>query len=398
MRFVNNREECTTSLNAAGVAAADRADAGEQLRARYRQEFPVAGRMIYLNHAAVSPIPRRVAEAMKTFADDACEFGSLHYNQWLDAYEGIRQSTAALIGCTRDEIALTKNTSEGISMVANGFPWRPGDRMVAFREEFPSNIYPWKRLESRRVEVDWLSVTDPLDRIDEACRGARLLAISFVQYLSGRRADLKALGEICTRHGCFFFVDAIQGLGAFPLDVEGAHIDALSADGHKWLLGPEGCAVLFVRRDWQDRIEPLEFGWTNTATYADYASREMALRQDAGRYECGTLNTIGCFGLRAALNLVLEAGPASIGAVVQALADRLAAGASAKGYEILGARRPATGSGIVSLRHPEIDSRMIVRDLGEKGIVCAPRQGWVRMSPHFYITPEEIDRVIAALP
>jgi selenocysteine lyase/cysteine desulfurase len=316
----------------------------------------------------------------------------------MDAYESIRKAAAQLIGCTRDEIALTKNTSEGISMVANGLDWRPGDRIVGFREEFPSNMYPWKRLEARRVQVDWLSIADPLERVDEACRGARLLAISFVQYLSGLRANLKALGEICRRRGCFFFVDAIQGLGAFPLDVEEAHIDALAADGHKWLLGPEGCAVLYVRREWQDRIGPTEFGWTNAAGYADYASRDMTLRSDAGRYECGSMNTIGCFGLRTALQLILEAEPAHVGPVVQALGDRLAAAAAARGYEILGARDQDKGAGIVSLRHAEIDSRVIVRDLAAKGVLCAPRQGWVRMSPHFYIAPEELDRVIEMLP
>ncbi len=206
------------------------------------------------------------------------------------------------------------------------------------------------------------------------------------------------LGEICRRHGCFFFVDAIQGLGAFPLNVEEAHIDALAADGHKWLLGPEGCACCMFGATGRTASSRWNSAGRTSASYDDYASRDMALRPDAGRYECGTLNTIGCFGLRAALDLVLEAGPACIGPVVQALADRLAAGVTAKGYEILGSRGPANGSGIVSLRHPRIDSRMIVRDLDEKGIVCAQRQGWVRMSPHFYITPDEIDRVIAALP
>jgi selenocysteine lyase/cysteine desulfurase len=154
---------------------------------RYRSEFPVTERLIYLNHAAVSPLPRRVARAMKDFADDACEFGSMHYDTWLAACEGVRLAGARLIGSHRDEIALVKNTSEGICAIAGGLDWKPGDRVVAFREEFPANYYPWKRLESRRVQVEWLSATDPLDRIEEACRGAKLLAISFVQYLSGLR-------------------------------------------------------------------------------------------------------------------------------------------------------------------------------------------------------------------
>jgi selenocysteine lyase/cysteine desulfurase len=315
----------------------------------------------------------------------------------LDTYEAVRVAAAKLIGAQRNEIGLVKNTSEGISMVAQGLHWHPGDRIVAFREEFPSNYYPWLRLESRRCTVDWLSVHDPLEKIEHACTGARLLAISFVQYLSGFRADLNAIGEICQRHHCFFFVDAIQGLGAFPLNVETAHIDALAADGHKWLLGPEGCGILYVRKSRQDSIFPEEFGWTNVAGYNDYSSRDMALRQDAGRYECGTLNTIGCYGLRASIELLLEAGTERVSAAVLELTDRLLLGAVSKGYEVLGDRTPENAAGIIAIQKPGIDSRKVVHDLKQSGILAAPRQGWVRMSPHFYISPEEIDRVIEAL-
>jgi selenocysteine lyase/cysteine desulfurase len=246
--------------------------------------------------------------------------------------------------------------------------------------------------------VDWLSVRDPLEKIEAACTGARLLAISFVQYLSGFRVDLNAIGEICQRRRCFFFVDAIQGLGAFPLNVETAHIDALAADGHKWLLGPEGCGLLYVRKSRQDSISPVEFGWTTVAGYHDYASRDMTLREDAGRYECGTLNTIGCYGLRASLELLLEAGTERVSQAVQGLTDRLLLGAVNKGYQLLGDRTPEDGAGIIAIQKPGIESRKVVHDLKQRGIIATPRQGWVRLSPHFYISPEEIDRVIEALP
>jgi selenocysteine lyase/cysteine desulfurase len=370
----------------------------EPLWRQYREEFPVTQNLIYLNHAAVAPLPRRSAKAMQELAEDALQFGSLHYDRWLDAYEGLRVLAARLIGANRGEIALIKNTSEGISLIAQGVDWRPGDRIVAFREEFPANYYPWLRLEARRCSVDWLSVDDPLEKIEIACTGARLLAISFVQYLGGFRADLNTIGAICKRHHCFFFVDAIQGLGAFPLNVEAAHIDALAADGHKWLLGPEGCGILYVRKSRQDSISPEEFGWTNVAGYNDYASRDMTLRQDAGRYECGTLNTIGCCGLRASVELLLEAGVERIARAVQALADQLAAGAVSKGYQVLGDRTPENGAGIIAIQKPELDSRKVVHQLKQKGIIAAPRQGWIRLSPHFYISPEDIERVIEALP
>ncbi|HLG97652.1 MAG TPA: aminotransferase class V-fold PLP-dependent enzyme [Bryobacteraceae bacterium] len=374
------------------------ADAVQPLWKQYRGEFPVTERLVYLNHAAVAPLPRCSAAAMQALAADSLNFGSLHYDEWLDTYEALRKAAARLIGADRGEIAIVKNTSEGIATVALGLDWRPGDTIVAFSEEFPANVYPWKRLEAHRCYVKWLSIHDSLEVIEEACHGAKLLAISFVQYLSGFRADLNTIGRICKQHGVFFLVDAIQGLGAFPLDVRAAGIDALAADGHKWMLGPEGCGILFVRRDRQDSVVPAEFGWTNVAGYNDYASRDMTLRSDAGRYECGTLNTIGCFGLRASLEFLLSVGVDNIGPAVQALADQLAEGAQRKGYSVLGARTPDTASGIVTIQKIGVDSRLVVRELKSKGIIAAPRQGWVRLSPHFYISPEEIERVVHALP
>ena len=365
---------------------------------RYADQFPVREHLVYLNHAAVAPLCKPAADAMKHLADDCLQFGSLHYDQWLAAYEGLRGAAARLIGGDRSEIALVKNTSEGIATVAMGLDWRPGDRMVGFREEFPANYFPWKRLEARGVTVTWLSVKDPLDRIDEACRGARLLSVSFVQYLTGYRAPLEAIGEICKRNRCIYMVDAIQGLGAFPVDVRRCQINALAADGHKWLLGPEGCGILYIDQGLQEHVEPVEFGWTNVARYADYASRDMELRPDAGRYECGTLNTIGCYGLKAAIDFLLEVGPGEIAPVVQNLGDRIARGVTAKGYEVYDERTPESGAGIVSFRKAGQEAGAIVRRLRAEGISAAPRAGWVRTSPHFYIRPEEIDRMVDLLP
>lgn len=369
-----------------------------ELWQRFSHYFPVRENLVYLNHAAVSPLSKPAADAMKHLADDCLHYGSLHYGEWLATYDGLRKSAARLVNCDASEIALMKNTSEGIATVAMGLDWRPGDRIVAFREEFPANYYPWKRLEEKGIAVTWLSVNDPLDRIDEACRGARLLAISFVQFLSGYRAPIQAIGEICHRNHCIYLVDAIQGLGAFPIDVRASHIDALAADGHKWMMGPEGCAIFYISRELQEHVEPVEFGWTNVAGYNDYASRDMALRQDAGRYEPGTLNTIGCFGLRAAIDFLLEVEVGQIAPVVQNLGDRIAAGVQAKGYEVLGNRTPENGAGIVSFRKPGLEDRQIVARLRAAKIVAAPRAGWVRTSPHFYISPAEIDRFLDVLP
>jgi len=362
-----------------------------------RSNFPVTENLIYLNHAAVAPLVRPAAEAMQRLADDGLRYGSFHYGEWLETYDGLRRAAARLINATPEEVALLKNTSEGISTIAIGLDWRTGDRVVAFEEEFPANQYPWRRLESKGVRVDWLSSMDSLDRIDEAARGAKLLALSFVQYLSGHRSDLKAIGEICRRRGVIFVVDAIQGLGAFPADVQAAHIDALAADGHKWLLGPEGCAILYISRALQERVEPVEFGWTNVASYEDYGSRDMTLRADAGRYECGSLNTIGCFGLRASLEFLLQVGIESIAPVVHSLGDRIAEGVRARGYEVLGSRTRESGAGIVSFRKPGVDPAALTAHLRQNRIVTAARAGWVRASPHFYIAPAEIDKMLELL-
>src|SRR3954466_6775560 len=176
---------------------------------QFRAEFPVTEQLIYLNHAAVAPLSRRASNAMKELTEQACEFGSLHYTQWMKCYSDLRQSAARLINASKDEIAIVKNTSEGISFIAEGFPWKAGDQVIAFREEFPANYYPWLRLEERGVHLKWLSIYDPLETIAAALPGARLLAISFVNYLSGYRVDLPTIGRLCRDTRCFFFVDAI---------------------------------------------------------------------------------------------------------------------------------------------------------------------------------------------
>jgi len=363
----------------------------------YASEFPVRQSLIYLNHAAVAPLCLRASDAMHGLITDATSYGSVHYETWMMAYQRLRIATAKLIHADKSEIALVKNTSEGIAMVATGMKWKSGDIVVAFHEEFPSNFYPWKRLEPEGIEVRWLSIFDSLDKIDEACRGARLLAISYVQYLSGHRVDLDAIGEICERHGTIFFVDAIQGMGAFPIDVVKSRIHALAADGHKWMLGPEGCGVLYIRRDFQDQVEPMEFGWTNPANYADYSSRDMTLRPDAGRYECGTLNTVGCFGLAASLEFLMEVGIEKIAPAVQERADQIYEGVRRLGFETLTERTPETGAGIVSFRKPGVESHLVVRRLKDAKISVAGRQGWVRAAPHFYISPEDVNRVLDVL-
>jgi cysteine desulfurase/selenocysteine lyase len=356
--------------------------------------FTIRQNLIWLHHAGVSPLCPPAAEAMRRFATEAEEWASFRYSTWLDAYEGFRVAAAKLIAASPREIGIVKNTSEGIATVQMGIAWRPGDRVVAFREEFPANYFPWKLLEANGVSVEWLSIYDPPERVDQASKGARLLAISHVNYLSGHRVDLEQIGSICKKNGVFFFVDAIQGLGVFPIDVEAMHIDALAADGHKWLMGPEGCGILYVRRSRQDEVRPVEFGWTNVAGYNDYSSRDMTLRDDAGRYECGTLNTIGVYGLRAAMEYILDTGVPAIGDQVLSNTASLAEGLLAKGFELASSWKPETASGIVAFRSSSEAPEEIVARMGKAKIVAAVRQGWVRLAPHFYQTSDDMNAVL----
>ena len=337
---------------------------------------------------------------MQQQAEDVMLHGVAHYPKWMETCAEVREAAARLMGCGSDEIAITKNTSEGLSFIANGLDWHPGDVVVGIRDEFPANYFPWLRLEQRGVQLRWLDLKNgriKLDEIDKACDGARLLAVSFVQYLSGFRLDLDALGEICRRRDVLLVVDGVQGLGPFPVDVKKSGIHAFSASAHKWLLGPEGSGVLYIDRNLIPQVEPVEFGWTNVEGAHNY-SHEPKLLSDARRYECGTMNTIGYYGLRASLELFLEVGVENVAAQVDRLAQRTLDGALVKGYEVMTPRDAGSGSGIVTIRKPGIDSDATVRWLNEQGISTAPRFGWIRVAPHFYNTDEEIDTLLECLP
>lgn len=367
---------------------------------RYQDEFPVRKSYIYFNHASVAPLPRRSAKAMQNFAQQVMEHAANRYSEWLRTYQGVRAAAAAMLGCDPGEIALTKNTSEGLAVVANGLDWRPGDIVVGIEDEFPANYFPWLRLQRRGVKTRWLKLHRgriELEELDRACCGARLLAVSFVQYLSGFRIDLDAVGEVCRRRGALLVVDGVQGLGPYPVNVKRSGVHALSASAHKWLLGPEGCGVLFLDRELLPRVEPVEFGWTNVEGSETY-SRDERLRTDASRYECGTLNTIGYIGLEKSLELFLEIGADRMARCVNRAAQHVYTGAREKGYELLAERIPECGSGIVSLRKEGVDSQQAVAELKRQAVVTAHRAGWIRVSPHFYAGEEEVAKFLELLP
>ena len=365
---------------------------------RYRPQFPVTASSIYMNHAAVSPISRSVHDAMVGLLDDLQQAGAAHSQRWDATYAAMRRSLALLLNAEPSEIAFAKNTSEGISCFANGLDWQPGDEVVSIEGEFPSNFYPWKALEKHGVVLRLVAqeqgrVTQKAI-LEALTPRTRVVAVSFVQYLSGFRLDLEKLGQACAAHGCLLFVDAIQGLGAFPMDVKRAKIAGLAADGHKWMLGPEGSALLYVNREVMERITPSEIGWASVRHSGDFTRRDLSWRDDARRYECGTLNTVGFYGLGAAVDLLLEIGVQNIAERVLDLTARLRDGLVAQGHCVFGAHAREEASGIVTfVPRQGTAERLLERFLANR-VQVAARSGMIRISPHFYNTEEEIDRVL----
>jgi cysteine desulfurase / selenocysteine lyase len=363
--------------------------------------FPVTRNLVYVNHAAVGPLSVRAAEAIERAARDQRDFGALHWRNWYAEYDRFREAAARLIGAQPGEIAILKNTSEGISFVAEGLRWQAGDNVIITDLEFPSNSTPWRRLDRRGVECRTVRSRDGawLPEDVEALIDARtrVVSVSSVAFHNGFAADIEAVGAICAQHGVLFCLDAIQSLGVIPMDVRKANVAFLAADGHKWLCGPEGAAIFYVAAEHRDELEVLESGWTNFNRKGRFIDCDLEMLPDARRFEAGSLPTIGIFGMRAAIELLLEIGVVAIGAEVIRIASLLAAGLDSIGWRVA-TPRPVV-SGIVGAIPPGDDPSLLRwhRLLEEHGIVCAPREGMLRFSPHFYNDESDVERIIAAL-
>ncbi|HEX4796077.1 MAG TPA: aminotransferase class V-fold PLP-dependent enzyme [Humisphaera sp.] len=373
------------------------------------QAFPVLANWDFFNHGGVAPLPRAVADALRKFADEA-QRGAYLETSWYKDIEKLRVASAAMLNAHRDEVAFIKNTSEGISIVANGIDWKPGDQIVTTAVEYPANIYPWMELErSRGCKLVMVAEgTDaegrravPLDAIlaRAAEPATRMVTLSHVEFASGQRHDIAVVGRFCREHGKLFCVDAIQTLGVLPVDVQAMCIDYLSADGHKWLLGPEGAGIFYIRRELIEKTRPPLIGWMNVVDALNYGTYNYTLRPDAGRYECGSYNVPGLLGLKAAVEMLGDLGTPAISARVKVLTDRLIDGLKGKGYQIISPRDGDAWSGIVSFTSSKHDQSLIVASLRkEHRIELALREGRLRASPHFYNTEEQMDRLVAALP
>ena len=370
---------------------------------RIRSLFPVTKKYIYMNHSAVAPLSTRVRDAMTGLIGDVTENGSVHFDAWCEAIEDARGGAAALVNARPQEIGFMRNTSEALSAVANGIDWREGDNAVTCNVEFPANVYPWLKLESERgIELKMAAErdgrVDPDELLSLVDERTRAVALSWVQFSSGFRSELRRIGSFCRERGVLFVVDAIQGLGGLKLDVEQDCVDAFAADAHKYLLGPEGIALLYISDRIIDRIKPMVVGWMSVRNHNDYLSYDLAYREGAARFECGTLNTAGVHGIGAAIKLFQEVGPATIEEYLIGLTDHLAERLTSKGYRVRSSRVPGEASAIVTCTHLRHKPAELFRRLMSRGIVTAPRVGRLRISPHFYNTREEVDALVEALP
>lgn len=366
-----------------------------------RDLFPVTSNLIYMNCAAVGPLSLPAAEAMIALAVDQREHGALHWRDWLEEYVKLREAAARLIGAAPAEISLLKNTSEGLSFVAQGLRWRAGDNVVTTDLEFPSNSTPWRNLDSRGVEVRVVRSREGAygpDDVEALIDGrTRIVSVSSVAFHNGFAADLEAIGEICARRGVLFCVDAIQSVGVLPMDVRRYRIDFLAADGHKWMCGPEGCAIFYVAKEKLEELDVLEHGWMNVDRRGKFIDCAADLLPDGRRFEAGSLNTAGTYALRASIELLLETGIETIAEYVVGLASRFAERLEGIGWRVA-TPRPIR-SAIVGAIPPGVEPTLLRwhRHLEENGVVCAPREGMLRFSPHLYNEDAEVDRVIELL-
>lgn len=365
----------------------------------FLDEFEQAPGLCYLNHAAIAPWPRRTAEAVARFAQENVRLGAREYPAWLATERRLRERLARLLNApSTGDIALVGNTSQALSLVAFGLDWRPGDQVVISDEEFPSNRVVWQALADRGVEVveAGLAVADPEAALLAACGPrTRLLSVSAVQFASGLRLDLARLGAACRQRGVLFCVDAIQQVGALPFDVQHYQCDFAMADGHKWMLGPEGLGVFYCRSDLRRQLRLHAYGWHMLEHLGDFERRQWQPARSARRFECGSPNMLGACALEASLSLLEEVGMTVVAEQLGQRVEQLHQGLTAiPGAQLHSPDDPSRRAGIVSFSLDGQANADIYRALSDSGVICAVRGPGVRFSPHFYTDPNLIDDVL----
>ncbi len=366
-----------------------------------RRQMPVVRKWAYLDHAAVCPLPSPVAAAMQQWILEASNEGDTVWVRWSRRVEQIREALSRLVNASPEEIALVANTTMGIHWVAEGYPWQPGDNVVTLQDEFPSNIYPWLNLASRGVTLRRVATRHgqlDLDRLEDACDNrTRMVTISWVGYTTGYRHDLAGVADIAHRRGALLMVDAIQGLGVLPIDVQRVPVDFLVADGHKWLLGPEGAGVLYMRREHLDRLRPLGVGWNSVVQQLQFDHVSLDLKSTAARYEGGSYNMAGFMGFGAAVEWLTQHGIDRISQRVLSVAELAIALLEEAGALVVSRWPDEHRSGIVAFELAGRDPAQVRRQCADRGVALSSRAGRLRISPHAYCGRQDLERLIAAL-
>ena len=367
----------------------------------FRRQMPIAQTWAYFDHAAVSPLPEPTRRALAEWTEEAARSGDTAWPSWSQKVEALRRQAAHLIGASPEEIALIRNTTEGVNLVAEGFPWQPGDNVVTLADEFPTNQYPWMNLAQRGVETRRVPTEDgvvDLERLARACdERTRIVSVSWVSYSSGWRNDLERIAAIAHDRGALFFLDAIQGLGVFELDVGRTPVDFLAADGHKWLLGIEGAGIFYLRREHLGRLRPVGVGWNSVARCHDFQHIELVLKDSADRYEGGSQCMAGMIALAASLELLMSYGAAALGRRIVEVTEQACRGLREIGAVLHSDRSPEHASGIVAFEFPGRDPLAMKKHCLQRNVVLSCRAGRLRISPHAYNNEQDIQRLVEAL-
>ena len=367
--------------------------------------FQLDDDIIHLNHAAVAPWPIVTRDAVVAFADENLSVGSQHYDQWLETEQQLKQKLVQLINAeSSDEIAILKNTSEGLSLIAQGLRFDAGDNIIVPAEEFPSNKVVWQALGSQGVELRQVAVQDSdepekalIDAMDES---TRLLSCSSVQYARGLRLDLNLIGLACKQNDTLFCVDAIQSLGALAFDAQACHADFVVADGHKWMCAPEGTALFYCRRSVQPLLQLRQYGWHMLKHAFDFSHNHdaMQIAENAQRFESGSPNMMGIAALNASLGLLLDIGIENIQAKVMANATYLIEQLSKlPEITILTPTMTARHGGIITFQKGGVDNVQLYQYLQDNNVICAYRGDGIRFSPHFYTSRQVMDKALKLL-
>lgn len=369
----------------------------------WQDEFPQRKELIYLNHAAVGPWPQRTATAVSTFAQENVVHGAANYPEWLKLEQQLRQRLRHLINApSSDDIALQKNTSEALSVIAYGLQWQAGDNIVISNQEFPSNRIVWESLAKLgvKLKVAELDKTSSPEQAIIDCMDSRtrLLSISSVQYASGLKLDCEKLGHACRQQKVLFCIDAIQSIGAHCFDAQAYQADFVVADGHKWMLGPEGLALFYSTPEARDLLQLNEYGWHMVKHRGNYDRLQWQPADDAQRFECGSPNMLGAYALETSLSLLEEIGMAEVERQLQQRVQYLLDGiAKRSDITIISPTDPQRRAGIITFKHKFISSLQLYNSLMKNNVICAHRGGGVRFSPHFYTPFEKLDRALTFL-